>query len=140
MKKGIRHINPGGLFRSPVFSQGVTTQGPGTTIYIGGQNAVNTRGDLVGENDLGKQTEQAMENIRILLTECDATFSDLVKLTIYIVQGEDLQTAFKNAQPFLAEAEEPPAVTFSFVSGLTNPKYLVEIDGIAFVEAGRGND
>jgi enamine deaminase RidA (YjgF/YER057c/UK114 family) len=77
-----------------------------------------------------------MENIRTLLSACDATFSDLVKLTIYIVHGEDLQTAFKYAQPFLAEADEPPAVTFSFVAELTNPKYLIEIDGIAFVEAG----
>ncbi len=34
MNQPIQHINPEGLFKSPAFSQIVTTQGNGKTIYI----------------------------------------------------------------------------------------------------------
>ena len=47
MESKKEHINPKGLFKSPAFSQIVTTQGSGKTIYIGGQNAVNDKAELV---------------------------------------------------------------------------------------------
>lgn len=43
MKTQIKYINPDGLFKSPAFSQVVTTQGNGKTIYIGGQDAANAK-------------------------------------------------------------------------------------------------
>jgi enamine deaminase RidA (YjgF/YER057c/UK114 family) len=61
------HINPEGLFKSPAFSQIVTTQGNGMTIYVGGQNAVNEEHEIIGKNDLALQTEQVMKNLIIAL-------------------------------------------------------------------------
>jgi hypothetical protein len=52
MKHPIQHINPEGLFGSPAFSQIVTTEGKGKTIYIGGQNAVSAQSQIVGKGDL----------------------------------------------------------------------------------------
>jgi len=38
MSNQIQYINPLGLFQNPAFSQIVTTQGNGKTIYVGGQD------------------------------------------------------------------------------------------------------
>lgn len=133
MANNIRHINPEGLFKSPAFSQMVITEGPGKTIYIGGQDAVNAKGELVGKGDLTAQTEQVMRNIITALASCGATLNDVVKLTIYIVQGQDPVLGYKTAAPFMSEVKAPPAITGLLVSALAHPDYLVEIDATAFI-------
>jgi len=63
----VKHINPDGLFKSKFFSQVVTVSGSGKTIYIGGQNAINSKGELVGRDNFELQTKQTLENIKIAL-------------------------------------------------------------------------
>jgi len=133
MENNKEHINPNGLFKNPAFSQIVTTQGNGKTIYIGGQNAVDKNVQLVGKNDIATQTEQAMKNLETALKSCKADFKDLVKLTIYLVQGQDLKKGFEVSQKFLRGISKPPIVTVLYVVGLINPDYLIEIDAIAFI-------
>jgi enamine deaminase RidA (YjgF/YER057c/UK114 family) len=127
------HINPDGLMKNPAFSQIVTTRGKGTTIYIGGQNAVNARREIIGKADIAAQTKQVMENLRIALEACGGTFENLVKLNIHIVQGQNLMAAFQASQQYLGTVSAPPVITGFFVAGLTNPDFLIEIDAIAFV-------
>lgn len=133
MSNNIQYLNPEGLSKNPAFSQVVITQGKGKTIYIGGQNAINTMGVLIGKGDLGEQTEQVMRNVEIALAACGAGFESLVKLSIYIVQGQDAALGFKASQKFLGSLQHPPAITGLFVAALATPDYLVEIDAIAFV-------
>jgi enamine deaminase RidA (YjgF/YER057c/UK114 family) len=131
MHNGIQRINPEGMIKNPAFSQAVTTQGYGNTIYIGGQNSVNADREIVG-NDIEAQTEQSMQNIQTALSGCNAGFEHLVKLTIYIVQGQNAVAAFQASQKFLGNAN-PPAITVVFVTGLVNPGFLIEIEAIAFI-------
>lgn len=133
MTDKIQHINPDGLMKNPAFSQIVTTQGNGKTIYIGGQNSVNSNHEIVGKGNIQAQTEQVMQNIQIALSECGATFDNIVKLNIYIVQGQDAYGAFQSSQKIMAKASNPPVITVLFVSELMNPDYLIEIDATAFV-------
>jgi len=133
MNNQVQYINPEGLSKNPAFSQVVTTQGRGKTIYIGGQNAVNARGEVVGKGDIGEQTEQVMRNLQTALTACGATFDHLIKLSIYIVQGQDISRGFQASQKYLGKLKNPPAISGLFVSALANPNYLVEVDAIAFV-------
>ncbi|MBP9082990.1 MAG: RidA family protein [Bacteroidia bacterium] len=133
MNKQLKYFNPEGLFKNPAFSQIVTTQGSGKTIYIGGQNSVNSHGEIVGKGDIAEQTTQIMKNIQTALTACGATYDNLVKLTIHIVQGQDLIRGFQASQKYLGNLKNPPAITGFFVFALTHPDYLVEIDAIAFV-------
>lgn len=128
------HLNPAGLFKSLAFSQVVTTQGSGKTIYVGGQNAVNEKAELVGKGDLAKQTEQIMQNLKIALESCEAGFADLVKLNIHLLQGQDARKGFEAAQKFLGNLPHQPVITVLFVAGFVNPEFLIEIDAIAFVE------
>ncbi len=131
----IKYLNPEGLHKHPAYSQVVITEGPGRTIYIGGQNGINANGEIVGKGDIARQTEQTLKNIDIALASCNASFANLMKLTIYIVQGQDLNKAFQASQPFFSKLSNQPIITVLVVAGLANPDYLVEIEATAFVPA-----
>lgn len=133
MNNGIQYINPDGLSKNPAFSQVVTTQGKGKTIYVGGQDAVNAKGEIVGKGDIAEQTEQVMKNLQTALAACGATFDNLIKLSIFIVQGQDLYRGFQASQKFLGSLKNPPAITGFFVAALANPDFLVEVEAIAFI-------
>lgn len=129
----MNHINPDGLMKNPAFSQIVTVQGKGKTIYISGQVAVNENLEIIGKGDILLQTEQVMKNLKIALNACGANFSDLAKLNIHIVQGQDAYGSFKISQKYMGQGSAPPAITVLYVAGLINPDFLIEIDGVAFV-------
>jgi enamine deaminase RidA (YjgF/YER057c/UK114 family) len=133
MNNQVQYINPDGLFRNPAFSQIVITQGSGKTIYIGGQNAVNAQREIIGKGDISEQTEQVMKNIQIALSACGATFDNLVKLTIHIVQGQDLSSGFQASQKYLGCMKHPAAITGFFVPELAHPDFLIEVDAVAFI-------
>ncbi len=133
MKGHIEHINPDGLVKNPAFSQIITTQGNGKTIYIGGQDAVNEKREIVGKGDISKQTEHVMKNLQFALSTCGATFDNLVKLSIFVVQGQNLYSAFQSSQKYLIHLKNPPVISVLIVAGLANPDFLVEIDAIAFI-------
>lgn len=133
MNNKIQYISPDGLSKNPAFSQVVITQGNGKTIYIGGQDAVNEKGEIVGKGNIAEQTEQVMKNIQTALAASGATFENLVKLTIHIVHGQDLRLGFQASQKYLGGLKNPPAITGVFVAALARPDFLVEVDAIAFV-------
>lgn len=133
MNGQIEHINPDGLSKNPAFSQIVTTQGNGKTIYIGGQNSVNENREIIGKGDIARQTEQVMKNLQTALSACGATFDNLVKLSIYVVQGQNLYGAFQTSQKFFGNQTNPPVISVLIVAGLANPDFLVEIDATAFI-------
>lgn len=132
MSGKIIHLNPDGLMKSSAFSQVVKTHGSGTTIYIGGQNSINSNGEVIGKGDIQTQTAQIMYNIKTALAACGTTFDHVVKLTIYIVEGQNPSLAYQASQHVVSFIN-PPAITSAIVSRLTNPDYLIEIDAIAFL-------
>src|SRR5688572_25897394 len=132
MNNKIDFINPDGLLKNPAFSQIAITKGNGNTIYIGGQNAITKDLQIIGKGDIKLQTEYILKNIEIALNSCNATLDDLFKLTIYIVQGQDVRKGFEGAQSFLRKLNSPPIITGVIVAGLANPDYLVEIEALAF--------
>ena len=132
MSNQIDFINPQGLLKNPAFSQIAITKGTGNTIYIGGQNAITKDLEIIGKGDITQQTTYILQNIETALDSCNATVNDLFKLTIYIVQGQDVKKGFAGAQDFLKKLNNPPIITGVIVAGLANPDYLVEIEAIAF--------
>lgn len=127
----INHLNPEGMHANPAFSQAVTVEGPHKTIYIGGQNAVDPDGNIVGVGDLAAQTEQIFDNLETVLAASGATLHDIVKWTIYIVQGQDLMPGLAVSQRRWGNSAPFPAISGVFVAALANPDFLVEIEAIA---------
>jgi enamine deaminase RidA (YjgF/YER057c/UK114 family) len=140
MPPTITHVNPEKMHTNPAFSQAVVVEGAARTIYVGGQNAVDAEGKIVGAGDLGAQTEQALRNLETVLSAAGAGRDDVVKWTILVVQGQDLNAGFSAFQRVWGLPPRPPIITFAFVAGLANPDFLVEIEAMAVtgVEANSG--
>ncbi|MEO7427588.1 MAG: RidA family protein [Fibrobacteria bacterium] len=127
----ITHVNPEGLRKSPAFSQAVLVEG-GKTLYIGGQNGFRPDGSLAGA-DLASQTEQAYKNILEILKSAGASQENVVKQTIYVVKGENIQIGFTAARK--AWGDFPTAISVAVVEGLGAPgaNVLVEIEAVAVI-------
>ncbi|HOO53805.1 MAG TPA: RidA family protein [Methanothrix sp.] len=129
----VQHINPEGLPKSPAFTNVVVVTGPVKTIYVGGQDAVDASGNIVGKGDIGRQTEQVMANIQTALEAAGADLADVVKWNVYVVAGQPLQPGFEAFRKVWGQRPNPPAITAAIVSGLARPEFLVEMDAVAVV-------
>ena len=126
-------INPETLSKNPAFSQVAVIAGKHKTIYIGGQDAVDRNGKIVGKGDLEQQAQQILINLEAALQSAGAGFEHVVKWNIYFVKGQSPQEALKVFQPQMSKLKAPPLVTGVFVEALANPDYLLEIEAIAVV-------
>jgi enamine deaminase RidA (YjgF/YER057c/UK114 family) len=133
IKGHVQYINPDGLPKNPAFTNVVTVTGPVKTVYIGGQDAVDSSGNIVGKGDLKAQTEQILKNIQAALEAAGAQPEHVVKWNIYVVQGQSVQEGYAAFQSVWGNLPNPPVITVVFVAGLGHPDFLAEIDAIAVV-------
>jgi enamine deaminase RidA (YjgF/YER057c/UK114 family) len=129
----IQLLRPAGLVQSPAFSHVAIVPSGATTILVGGQNAVDENGQLVGGDDVAAQTTKVMENLVTALAAAGAGIQDLVSVTVVLVEGVDVQQAYAAAVPFLATGKTPPLVSGLLVAGLGVPGALVEVSAVAAV-------
>lgn len=131
----VQHLHPEGLSKNPAFTNVIVVTGNVKTIYIGGQDAVDIAGAIVGKGDLKQQTEQVFRNLLTALQAGGAELEHVIKWNIYLVQGQPIQPAFEVFQSVWGRRPNPPAISVMFVFGLANPDFLVEMDAIAVVPA-----
>jgi enamine deaminase RidA (YjgF/YER057c/UK114 family) len=129
----IKHINPENMVKPRGYSHAISVSGNYKSIYIGGQNAIDEKGALIGKNSLKQQTEQVLANIDKILQDSGANFRNIVKFNIYILNGQNPQEGFQAFQERWKDNQNFPIVTVLFVAGLGNPDWLVEIDAIAVI-------
>ena len=110
--------------------------GPGKTIYVGGQDAVDTSGAIIGKGDLKMQEEQVLKNLQSALAAAGGQLHHVIKWNVYVVQGQPLQPGYEVFQKVWGSQPNPPAITVAMVSGLAHPDFLIEMDAIAFVPKG----
>jgi len=130
-----QYLSPTGLFstRGLGFTH-VVTSAPGKTVYVSGQTAWDADRKLVGGNDLGKQAERALANLRTALEAAGATPRDVVFFRVYVVGYEP---AFAGVLSPLFESffagGPPPGSTWVGVEALAVPGFRIEIEAIAVV-------
>jgi enamine deaminase RidA (YjgF/YER057c/UK114 family) len=129
----VEYINPDRLHKNPAFTQVISVSGPVKTIYVGGQDAVDAQGIIVGKGDLKAQTAQVLANLREALAAAGAGPEHIIKWNMYLVQGQSLQEGFQAFQQFWGLRPNPPTITMAYVSGLANPDFLIEMDAVAVV-------
>ncbi len=129
----VQYLSPDNLLKNKAFSQAVSVSGAVKTIYVGGQDAVDEQGNIVGKGDIGAQTQQVLANLQKALAAAGAELEHIVKWNVYIVQGQSLQQGFAAFQRAWGDRPNPPTITGLFVAGLAHPDFLVEMDAIAVV-------
>jgi enamine deaminase RidA (YjgF/YER057c/UK114 family) len=130
----IRRVNPPELDTPPGYSQVVDVR-PGRIIFIAGQTALDQKGDLVGKGDFTAQAAQVFRNLSAALQSVGCTASNLVKLTVFLRNMDNLPTYREARNRFFATITPPvaPAVTLVEVSKLYGPDFMIEIEAIAAV-------
>ena len=129
-----RFINPEGLPRPGTYTPVVVTRG-GRTIYVSGQVPVNEKGELVGKGDLAAQAEQVFHNIDTALKGAGAAFTDVVKITTFIVGYKPEHRALMHqVRSRYVSKDNPPASTLLGVQALAIADYLIEVEAIAVAD------
>jgi len=111
------------------YSQLVEVRG-GRTLYISGQVALDSSGNLVGSGDFTAQVKQVFANLKARLDEAGASFNDVVKLNFYLLDAGNLQIV-RDVRDTYVNREHPPGSTLVVVKQLFRPELLVEVDAIA---------
>lgn len=118
------------LSRAPAgYSQVVEVRG-GRTLYISGQVALDSSGNVVGAGDFTVQVKQVFANLKARLDEAGASFNDVVKLNFYLLDAGNLQIV-RDVRDTYVNREQPPASTLVVVKQLVRAELMVEVDAIA---------
>jgi 2-iminobutanoate/2-iminopropanoate deaminase len=112
----------------PRYSQGILTDG-GKVLFIAGQTASDSSGNVVGKGDIKAQTRQVFANIKAVLEASEASFDNLVMTTTYSTDRK-YREGYNEVRREIYK-KDPPTSTLVIVSGLANEDYLIEIAGIA---------
>ncbi len=131
MSSVLQHINPDSMHKNPAFSQGIVIPAGARLLIIGGQNAVNAQGEVVGKGDIAAQTTQALDNLFTVLETAGGTIENLVRVGLILREDADLQAGFGAWMQRAGNLQNPPTVTTAIVSKLAVPDYLIEVEAMA---------
>jgi enamine deaminase RidA (YjgF/YER057c/UK114 family) len=129
----VQHLNPPGLNRNPAYTQAIVIPPGSAVVVVGGQNAVDAQGAIVGKGDLGAQTAKAVANVLACLEAAGTTIEQLIRVRIAIVGDADIRPGFAAWMQAWGNRPNPPTVSMTRVLGLAHPDFLVEIEAEALV-------
>lgn len=109
------------------YSQGVVANG---LLFTAGQVGIDPQTGQMVEGDFAQQTERVLANLTAVLKAAGATWSDVVKTTVYLHDMADFATFNELYGRTLGEAR--PARTTIQAAGLPRGA-LVEIDAVVRV-------
>ncbi|MDP9139094.1 MAG: RidA family protein [Pseudomonadota bacterium] len=113
----------------PEYPYSAGTSAANGMIYTAGLVAWDGEGKLVGAGDVGAQTRQIFANMKSVLAEAGATFDDILKCNVYLV--DIAHFPLMNAEFRKAFPKDPPART-TVQTPLAGPGLLVEIEAVAY--------
>ena len=127
-------INPPELGTPPGYSQ-IVEASCSRLIFIAGQTALDSDGHVIGKNDFAAQAERVFHNLSVALRASGCTPANLVKLTVFLTDMNNLASYREARNRFFASVTPPaaPAVTLVEVSKLYGPDFMIEIEAIAAV-------
>ena len=128
---GIRHVNPETVAPPTGYTHVVVAEG-GKLIFLAGQVPHAPDGTLVGPGDVVAQARQCFRNILAGLEAVGASPSDLVKITIFVVDYEPSQRdGIIAARDEVLAFDVPPASTFVGIERLVRDEWLIEVEAVA---------
>ncbi|HMO08168.1 MAG TPA: RidA family protein [Paracoccaceae bacterium] len=126
-----RRFNPHGVaVPASRYSHAVLSAAPGRWLTLSGQLGLHPDGTVA--DGLAAQLDQAFANIDAALREATMTHSDLVKITVYLIDGSAESVAtYRARRDVWIGAAPPPAATLLIVAGLASPAFLCEVEAVA---------
>jgi enamine deaminase RidA (YjgF/YER057c/UK114 family) len=121
---------------SPAGYSHVVTIPAGRLVWTAGQIAMDADGTIVGVGvgvgDWEGQARQVFENLARALEAAGAGWSDVVKLTYFVVDVAGL-AAIRAVRDEFVDRTRPPTSTLVQVAGLVHPDLLLEVEAVAWL-------
>ncbi|MFC9430281.1 RidA family protein [Streptomyces sp. NPDC056987] len=130
-------VNPDGLPKVDLYRQ-VSVATGSRLVFVAGQVAWGADGATVGVGDLTAQVEQCYLNVGTALAGAGASFGDVAKLTVYLVDWTPdkmplVEAGIARAAAKLGVTPVPP-LTGIGVAALAAPDLLVEVEATAVLD------
>jgi len=107
----------------------------GRTLFIAGQVAKDGKGAVVGKGDVVAQFRQVCENIKAVVSSAGGAMTDVVKLTIYVLDTPGYKAQLRPIGAVYREyfGKHFPAMTLVGARDLFDAAEgcLIEIEGVA---------
>jgi 2-iminobutanoate/2-iminopropanoate deaminase len=100
----------------------------GELLFISGIPPTDASGKVVGGDDVAAQTRQVFRNMKLVLDAAGASFADVLKVTVFLLDVNDRARINPVRQEFFGAAR--PASTLIGVSELAIPGMKVEIEAV----------
>jgi enamine deaminase RidA (YjgF/YER057c/UK114 family) len=102
----------------------------GRTVYVAGQVALDSTGQVVGSGDFKAQAELVFRNLNRAMESVGGSLADVIKTTTYVTDFKNV-AALREIRGKYLTGGHPPANTLLVVSSLARPELLLEIEAVA---------
>lgn len=106
----------------------------GNFMFISGQVALDQKEKVVGK-DIETQTEQVMKNLQSILQAEGATFDNIIKIRVNLVNLADRPGFHKVRKKYFKD--NLPASTLVIVTSLIGKEFLVEVEAVAYLRTAK---
>jgi enamine deaminase RidA (YjgF/YER057c/UK114 family) len=129
-------INPPELATPRGFNHGIVTTG-GRLLFLAGQDASDENGRII-PGDLPTQFEQVLRNLQAVVHAAGGSMPDIVKLNIFVRSRAEYVDNLKPIGRIFRSyfGDYYPTMALFEVAGFFQEEALVELEGIAVLEAG----
>jgi enamine deaminase RidA (YjgF/YER057c/UK114 family) len=129
----VRFVQPDAIYKTATYTHVVEIVGPGRLIYTSGEQGRDRNGDLPA--DIRSQSIQVLENIKAALAAVGATFDNVIKVNVYMLDLRKHQPIWSEVKQQYVNRNAPPASTTVQVSALTREGALLEVEVVAALPA-----
>lgn len=127
-----KRVVNGHVLYAPVVTYDLGQQ---TLVFVSGLLARSPEGAIVGRGDMAAQIAQVGENLRTALASVGATLEDLVRTCTFVTDIDEFFRHVDVRARYFAAAL--PTSTTVEVKRLSNPDFMVEVEGFAIIPSSR---
>jgi len=113
------------------FHQGVVVSGHTRTVWCSGQTATGPDGAPRHDGDMAAQLALSLDNVEAVLGEAGTTWADVVRLTVYTTDVDELLRHYGVLAARLGGAGAAPPTTMLGVTRLAIAGQMVELEATA---------
>jgi enamine deaminase RidA (YjgF/YER057c/UK114 family) len=127
----IRFFNPPMLSQPTRYNHVAEVRSDARFVFFSGQVSQDASGAPVGKGDIRAQTRQVFMNVQAALQAIGGDWSNVVKITSFVVGSENIDAFREVRQEMLKSVNPLPASTAVVVQKLFGEDWLVEVEIIA---------
>ena len=131
----VQIITPPTLPAPRGFNHGILVKG-GQILFLAGQDASDSDGNIVAPGDLVAQFEQVLKNLQAVVEAAGGSMQNIMKLNVFVRSRDDYVANLKPLGKLFRAyfGDHYPAMALFEVSAFFRDENLVELEGFAVIE------